>query len=69
MICIGQECELDRDVVIQESVIWDQVRVTAGCSIRRSIIGDGVVVTESLEGVVVAKEGRVELPAGKEKLE
>jgi mannose-1-phosphate guanylyltransferase len=64
MICIGQECELDRDVVIQESVIWDQVRVTAGCSIRRCIIGDGVVVSESLEGVVVGKEGRVELATG-----
>jgi mannose-1-phosphate guanylyltransferase len=64
MVCIGQECVLERDVIIQESVIWDQVRVTAGCSIRRSIIGDGVVVTESLEGVVVGKEGRVELAAG-----
>jgi mannose-1-phosphate guanylyltransferase len=69
MVCIGQECELDSDVIIQESVLWDQVRVMAGCSIRRSIIGDGVVVTESLEGVVVDKEGRAKLTAGKEKLE
>ena len=63
MVCIGQECELDNDVVIRESVIWDKVRVRAGCSIRRSIVGDGVVVTESLEGVVVTKEGRVGLTA------
>jgi mannose-1-phosphate guanylyltransferase len=64
MVCIGQECELDRDVVIEESVIWDQVRVRAGCSIRNSVIGDGVVVTESLEGVAVGTEGRVKLAAG-----
>ena len=63
MVCIGQECELEGDVIIQESLIWDQVKIKAGCSIRRSIIGDGVVVTESLEGVVVGKEGKVELAA------
>ena len=61
MVCIGQECELDSEVEIQESIIWDQVKVKAGCSIRRSIIGSGVVVTESLEGVVVGKKGRVKL--------
>lgn len=65
MVCIGEECELDNDVVIQGSVIWNQVQVRAGCSIRESIIGDGVVVTESLEGVVIGVEGRDELAAGK----
>ena len=61
MVCIGQECELDSGVEVQESIIWDKVKVKTGCSIRRSIIGSGVVVTESLEGVVVGKEGRVKL--------
>jgi len=65
MVCIGHECELDNDVYVQESIIWDRVRVKNGCSIRRSIIGDGVVVTESLEGVVVGTEGRVKLTAGR----
>jgi mannose-1-phosphate guanylyltransferase len=64
MVCIGRDCEVDSDVVINESVIWDQVKVETGCSIRRSIIGDGMVVTESLEGVVVGKAGRVKLTAG-----
>jgi NDP-sugar pyrophosphorylase family protein len=64
MVCIGRDCEVDSDVVIKESVIWDQVKVETGCSIRRSIIGDGVVVTESLEGVVVGTEGKVKLTAG-----
>jgi NDP-sugar pyrophosphorylase family protein len=64
MVCIGRECELDSEVEIQGSIIWDQVKVKTGCSIRRSIIGDGVVVTESLEGVVVGKAGRFELAAG-----
>ena len=64
MVCIGRECELDSEVEIQGSIIWDQVKVENGCSIRRSIIGDGMVVTESLEGVVVGKAGRVKLTAG-----
>ena len=64
MVCIGRECELDSKVEIRGSIIWDEVKVKTGCSIRRSIIGDGMVVTESLEGVVVGKAGRVRLTAG-----
>lgn len=69
MVCIGQECELDSEVAIQGSIIWDQVKVKTGCSIQRSIISDGAVVTESLEGFAVGKEGRVKLKASREKLE
>jgi len=64
MVCIGRECKLDSEVEIQGSIIWDKVKVKTGCSIRRSIIGDGVVVEDSLEGVVVGKTGRVKLTAG-----
>ena len=58
MVCIGAGCDLEHGVGIQRSVIWEQVTVGSGCSIRDSIIGDGVVVTESLEGVVIGAEGR-----------
>ncbi|MES0396032.1 MAG: NDP-sugar synthase [Syntrophobacteria bacterium] len=58
MVCIGAGCDLEHGVGIQRSVIWEQVTIGSGCSIRDSIIGDGVVVTESLEGVVVGAEGR-----------
>lgn len=61
MVCIGAECALEHGVVIQRSVIWEHVTVGSGCSVRDSIIGDGVVVTESQEGVVVGEEGRKEL--------
>jgi mannose-1-phosphate guanylyltransferase len=64
MVCIGQGCDLDGDAVIQESIIWDRVRVRAGCSIRKSVVGDEVVVTESLEGVAIGTQGRVKLRAG-----
>lgn len=58
MVCIGAECDVGHGVGIQRSIIWEQVTIGRGCSIRDSIIGDGVVVTESLEGVVVSPEGR-----------
>jgi NDP-sugar pyrophosphorylase family protein len=58
MVCIGAGCDLEHGVGIQRSVIWEQVTIGSGCSIRDSVIGDGMVVTESLEGVVVGPEGR-----------
>ena len=61
MVCIGADCDLENGAAVQESVIWDQVQVRAGCSVRDCIIGDGVVVTESLEGVVIGSEGRKEI--------
>lgn len=61
MVCIGAECELENGAAVQGSVIWDQVQIRAGCLVRDCIIGDGVVVTESLEGKVIGSEGKKEL--------
>jgi NDP-sugar pyrophosphorylase family protein len=61
MVCIGAGCDLEHGVGIQRSVIWEHVTIGSGCLIRDSIIGEGVVVTESLEGAVVGPEGRKEL--------
>ena len=58
MVCIGAGCALEHGVGIQRSVIWEQVTIGSGCSIRDSIIGDGVVATESQEGVVLGSEGK-----------
>ena len=58
MVCIGAGCALEEGVGIQRSVIWEQVTIKGGCSIRDCIIGDGVVVTEYQEGVVIGSEGR-----------
>jgi NDP-sugar pyrophosphorylase family protein len=64
MVCIGAECELDSGVAIEGSVICKGVQIERGCSIRQSIVGDGVVVTESLESVAVGLEGTARLTAG-----
>ena len=62
MVCIGAECKLSSGVTIEGSVIWDKVQIDSGCLIRESIVGDGVVVTDSLEDVAVGAEGsRVQL--------
>jgi mannose-1-phosphate guanylyltransferase len=63
MACIGAGCDLSSGVLVQGSVIWDQVKVHPGCSIRDSIVADGAEVTESLEGAVLTAEGRTQLPA------
>ncbi len=64
MVCIGAGCDLGNGVLVETSVIWDQVQVRAGCSIRDSIVGDGVAVTESLEGAVISAQGKTHLAAG-----
>jgi len=64
MVCVGAECKLNSGVAVEESVICNKVQIGSGCSIRHSIVGDGVVVTESLEGVAVGQEGRTRLTAG-----
>jgi ADP-glucose pyrophosphorylase len=38
---------------IEDSILWDRVRVGAGCSVKSSIIGDGVEVWESVTDVVL----------------
>ena len=58
MVCIGADCQLENGAVVQGSVIWDQVHIRAGCLVRDCVIGDGVVVTESVEGKVIGSEGR-----------
>ena len=63
MVCIGAECDLSNGVLVQESVIWNQAVVKADCSIVDSIIGDGVEVTESLEGEAMAAQGKTQLAA------
>jgi len=63
MVCIGAESKLNSRVTIEGSVIWDQVQIGSGCSIRESIVGDGVVVMGSLEGVALGVEGRTQVTA------
>ncbi len=64
MVCIGADCDVDNGVMIQGSVIWDQVQVRTGCSIRDCIIADGVEVIESLQGAVITAADRTQLTEG-----
>jgi mannose-1-phosphate guanylyltransferase len=57
MACIGAGSILEDGVRVEESILWDQVRVKAGCCIRNSIVTDGVVVRESVEDAVIVAEG------------
>jgi mannose-1-phosphate guanylyltransferase len=53
MVCIGAGCHLPDGVSIEESILWERVQVHAGCSVRNSIIGDGVAVRESVQDAVL----------------
>jgi len=56
-VCIGAGCDVGDGTTIEDSILWDRVRVGAGCSVKSSIIGDGVEVGRSLRDAVVVAEG------------
>ncbi len=65
---VGSRCEIEEGVIIEEAVIWDEVRIGRGAHLRRCIIasrcriGEGTVVEEGAvlgEGVIVPPESRL----------
>jgi mannose-1-phosphate guanylyltransferase len=55
-VCIGAECEVGDGAKVEESILWDGVKVGPGCAVRSSIIGDGVELRESVRDAVVVRE-------------
>jgi NDP-sugar pyrophosphorylase family protein len=53
MVCIGAGCDVADGATVEDSILWDRVRVGTGCSVKHSIIGDGVEVRESVTDVVL----------------
>ncbi len=43
-VCIGQNCDISNDAVVRDSVIWDNVKISANTNLYRTIIADGVVI-------------------------
>jgi mannose-1-phosphate guanylyltransferase len=56
-VCIGAGCDVADGATVQDSILWDRVRMGPGCSVRNSIIGDGVELRESVRDAVVVAEG------------
>jgi mannose-1-phosphate guanylyltransferase len=52
-VCVGAGCEVADGTTIEDSILWERVRVGAGCSVKNSIIGDGVDVRESVTDAVL----------------
>jgi mannose-1-phosphate guanylyltransferase len=55
-VCIGAGCDLADGATVEESILWDHVRVPPGCSVRNSIIGEGVELRESVLDAVIMAE-------------
>jgi mannose-1-phosphate guanylyltransferase len=53
MVCIGAQCHVGEGAVVQDSILWDHVQVRPGCSIKNSMVGDGALVKESIDGEVL----------------
>ena len=56
-VCIGADCEVADGATVADSILWERVQVRPGCSVRNSIIGDGVELRESVRDAVVVAEG------------
>jgi len=55
MVWIGKGCRIEDRVTIVDSILWDGVQVKVGCTVRRSIVADGVAVNQSVVGAVLAQ--------------
>lgn len=44
----GGGCEIASDAVVEQSVLWRDVRVESGAVVRRSVLGDGVVIPRGM---------------------
>ena len=64
VIC-GERDYVSDDAMVNDSVLWDDVRIESGAVVRNSILGDGVVIksNEIIENAVVV---RAELVIGEE---
>ena len=58
-VCVGAGCDVADGATVQESILWDRVRMRAGCSVRNSIIGDGVELRESVQDAVIVAERHI----------
>lgn len=61
----GEGCRISPGAEVSESVLWDEVQVEDGARVRRTILGDGVIIPrgEVLENAAVV---RAELVRGTE---
>jgi len=41
-ICTGEDCAIEAGAFVEESVLWNRVRIESGASVRRAVLGDGV---------------------------
>jgi len=55
-VCIGAGCDLADGAAVQDSILWDHVRMRPGCSVQNSIIGDRVELRESVRDAVIVAE-------------
>ena len=55
-VCIGAGCDVADGATVQESILWDRVRMRPGCLVRNSVIGDGVELRESVRDAVIVAE-------------
>ena len=55
-VVMGESCVIEADARVDDSVLWDGVRVGAGAEVRRSVLASGVTVGAGavLERAVVA---------------
>ena len=48
---LGNGCHVKNNSVVENSVLWDGVTVGAHCRVRRSILGNGVILPEKTEAI------------------
>lgn len=48
---LGNDCRVEENAVVENSVLWDGATVGSNCAVRRSILGKGAAVSDKAEVV------------------
>jgi mannose-1-phosphate guanylyltransferase len=56
-VSIGEDCVIEAGARIENSILWDGVRVKKDCSVRNCIIGSDVIMDRDCSNMVITRNG------------
>ncbi len=56
-VSIGEGCVIEAGARIENSILWEDVRVKNNCFVRNCIIGSGVTINRNCSDTVITRNG------------
>jgi len=63
-VSAGENCVLEAHTFVENSILWDNVRIEQAASLRGCIVGSGVTVTGNHVDRILTREGEIPIERG-----